>query len=297
MIKPVLKWAGGKTRIMHLINDRIESIYKSNSNNYSPTFYDVFSGGGSVTLNALSRFSKIVMNDRNNEVINVYKQIKENPQKLIKILEHHESNHSKDYYNKIRKYDRFDDYKYLNKVDKAGRTIYLNKTCFNGLYRVNSNGQFNVPIGKPIEGRKIYDLENIIKLSEKLKNVDFQNKDFKEVIKTAKKGDIVYFDPPYDPFTEQSFVSYTKYGFNREDQKELRLIVDELTKKGVFIILSNSATDFIKELYDDYIQDNSLIMVRRNISANKEGRVLANEILIDNLKVINDENKNNSKQK
>lgn len=297
MIKPVLKWAGGKTRIMHLINERIDSIFKENSNDYSPTFYDVFSGGGSVTLNLLTRIDKIVMNDRNFEVINVYNQIKENPYELIKILSKHEKMHSVEYYNKVRSLDRLKDYNKLSDVKKSARTIYLNKTCFNGLYRVNSNGQFNVPIGKPIEGRKIYDSENILKLSEKLLNVDFQNIDFKEIIKKAVKGDIVYFDPPYDPFTDQSFVSYTKYGFNRKDQEDLKKIVDTLTSKGIYIILSNSATEFIKDLYKDYINEESLIEVRRNISANKEGRVLAKEILVDNLKVINYENKNNTPKK
>lgn len=292
-VKPVLRWAGGKTRVLPDIAKRIDKILKKT--NKKTTFYDVFSGGGSITLDNLDKFDKLIMNDLNTEIINVYKKIRSNRKELVNLLNEHSNNHSESYYKEIRAIDRQSDYQSIDDITKAARTIYLNKTCFNGLYRVNSRGEFNVPVGKPIINREIYNDTNFKTLEKKLKKVSFSTKDFREILKEPKDGDIVYLDPPYDPYTPQSFVSYTKYGFSRKQQEELANLVKQLTNRNVYVILSNSATDFIRELYKEYIDDESIIKVRRSISADNKGRILAGEILIDNLKVIENNEKNKIK--
>lgn len=176
-----------------------------------------------------------IINDFNKELINVYDCIKNDPSKIMKLLDEHFKNYSEsaeNYYYRIRLQDRnkikLDDYQ------KAARTIFLNKTCFNGLYRVNKNGCFNAAWGK----RKIvnlYDRENFLNVNEYLKNnkVSILNGDFEDAVKTAKKGDLVYFDPPYDLLNENSFTSYTSDGFGVEEQERLAKLCGELNKKGV----------------------------------------------------------------
>src|SRR5690554_2943702 len=292
MVKPVLKWAGGKTKIIKEINERIDQVIKPNSDQ---TFIDLFTGGGSVAISQLKRFDNIIMNDINKEVINVYKTIRNNNNNLMNLLEIHQEKHSEDYYYKIRELDRLESFSKMKTYEKAARTIYLNKTCYNGLFRVNSDGHFNVPIGKPIKNKNIYEKQNFKELSKLLKKVKFYNKNFTKIIDFVKPYDIVYMDPPYDVLKSDSFVTYTKNGFTRENQKEVFDLFEKLTKKKVYVILSNSRTEFIENLYKKYINKNSYISVRRTISSKVSARVLAKEVLIDNFQVIDNENKNCSK--
>jgi DNA adenine methylase len=168
--------------------------------------------------------------------------------------------------------------------------LYLNKSCYNGLYRVNSKGQFNVPIGRPMN-RKIFEYENLMRFHSLIQNVGISNLDYSLIIKKAKKNDIVYLDPPYDKINEQSFIAYNGKLFDSFDQQRLAADVDELTSRGVFVIFSNSDTQFIRTLYGKYLTEESLIRVRRKISSKADGRILENEILADNFLRIENENK------
>lgn len=280
MAKTVLKWAGGKTILLPKIKERLEKINITNS-----TFYDVFAGGGSVSFEFCDLFENTILNDKNYEIINVYKVIKENPEKLIKLLYEYQSRHSKDYYYRIREMDRKPEYKELDNTIKAARTIYLNKTCYNGLYRVNSKGQFNVPIGR--QNRiKIYDENDMMEIHKKLQKINILNHDYNVAIKQCKTGDIVYLDPPYDKISNNSFVEYNKIRFDGYDQERLLKDIDFLTKKGVYVIASNSYTERIAKLYSSYIDENSIVNVRRSIGSSVSSRNKVPEILIDNIKQV-----------
>ena len=215
-IKPFVKWAGGKNG---LINSLISFIPK-NFNSY----FESFVGGGALffylkNLNILNS-KKIYLNDKNTELINAYKQIKINPNKLLEELEILKNNHSKEYFYKIRNLDRDFDFYSLSEVFRAARFIYLNKTCFNGLCRYNAKGNFNTPMGS-YKNPKIYDKDLIFSVHKVLKNVSITNKDFEVVSLKAKKGDFIYFDPPYYPLNKtSSFVSYTD-NFSANEQIRL----------------------------------------------------------------------------
>lgn len=245
--KPFVKWAGGKNG---LINSLISFIPK-NFNSY----FEPFVGGGALffylkNLNVLNS-KKIYLNDKNTELINAYKQIKINPNKLLEELEILKNNHSKEYFYKIRNLDRDFDFYSLSEVFRAARFIYLNKTCFNGLCRYNAKGNFNTPIGS-YKNPKIYDKDLIFSVHKVLKNVSITNKDFEVVLLKAKKGDFIYFDPPYYPLNKtSSFVSYTD-NFSANEQIRLYKLFKMLDCEGIKVLQSNSNTDFIKELYKDF---------------------------------------------
>lgn len=289
MAKPLLKWAGGKRKLI----PQIQSIIESNShllNNSSLRFFDAFAGGGSVGIYFSNYYRKVILNDTNDELINLYRIVKDEPDLFICLMQKHEKNNSKEYYNEIRKLDRSSEYNNLSDCYKASRTLYMNRVCFNGLYRLNREGYFNVPFGK-YKNPLICDFENIILLSNALKrNFELRNDDFQTLVEDVRKGDIVYFDPPYDQEVPQSFVSYTSEGFSRKDQIRLKHCVDILTERGAFVILSNSATDFILSLYNEYINEDSVIFVGRSISAKVSSRTPAKEILINNFWRVDNEN-------
>lgn len=245
--KPFVKWAGGKNG---LINSLISFIPK-NFNSY----FEPFVGGGALffylkNLNILNS-KKIYLNDKNAELINAYKQIKINPNKLLEELEILKNNHSKEYFYKIRNLDRDFDFYSLSEVFRAARFIYLNKTCFNGLCRYNAKGNFNTPMGS-YKNPKIYDKDLIFSVYKVLKNVSITNKDFEVVSLKAKRGDFIYFDPPYYPLNKtSSFVSYTD-NFSANEQIRLYKLFKMLDCEGIKVLQSNSNTDFIKELYKDF---------------------------------------------
>lgn len=212
--KPFLKWAGGKRQIM-------SEIKKNMPDNFN-RYYEPFVGGGAVFF-ALNP-KKITINDYNKELINVYRIFKNESElkKLVKLLEKYEKNHDEEQFYKIRSLDRnMESYLKISDVKKAARTIYLNKSCFNGLYRVNSKNEFNVPFNKK-DKVKTFEYENFENIYKYFNDVDIEIMcgDFKEVTKNAKKGDFIYFDPPYDS-NKTSFTSYTEKGFSIDDQKRL----------------------------------------------------------------------------
>jgi len=283
MIKPILKWAGGKRSIINKIENKINQVLSEEA-----TLFDLFTGSGSVAFSLERSFNKIVINDTNEELINLYLNVKDHVGEIIKILEVLQEEHSKELFYKVRSWDREKNHQHkFSPVQLAARTIYLNRTCFNGLYRVNLKGQFNVPMGN-YDNPRINDFENLNKVSDLLKSkkIDIKNSDFTHLKSSIKPGDIVYLDPPYDKETSSSFVEYTKKSFDRYDQERLKDFFDELTDKGVYVILSNSATDRIKELYQEYIDEDSYIKVNRSVGANANTRKKSTEILIDNFRKV-----------
>jgi DNA adenine methylase len=280
MIKPILKWAGGKSDLLPLIEKKIEIVFSNES-----TLFDVFAGGASVSLAFSNKFKNIILNDTNKEIMNLYEVVKNNLDDLITYLDLHQKNHSSTYYYNIRDWDRGLDFHERDRIERAARTLYLNKACYNGLYRVNLKGQFNVPIGS----RKkivVYDLENIKNVSKALQKMTLMNSDYYEAIFLAKPGDVVYFDPPYDKINDNYFIGYNEKAFDEFDQKRLALDIKKLTEKGVYVIFSNSMTNRILELYKDYLDKDSQINVLKRISSKADGRVYVQEILGDNFKVI-----------
>ena len=266
--KPFVKWAGGKNG---LINSLISFIPK-NFNSY----FESFVGGGALffylkNLNILNS-KKIYLNDKNTELINAYKQIKINPNKLLEELEILKNNHSKEYFYKIRNLDRDFDFYSLSEFFRAARFIYLNKTCFNGLCRYNAKGNFNTPMGS-YKNPKIYDKDLIFSVYEVLKNVSITNKDFEVVSLKAKKGDFVYFDPPYYPLNKtSSFVSYTD-NFSANEQIRLYKLFKMLDCEGIKVLQSNSNTDFIKELYKDFEIIEVISKRAINCKGDKRGKI------------------------
>lgn len=270
LIQPFVKWVGGKRQLMSEINKYIPKNYTK--------YYEPFLGGGAVLFNLQPK--NAVVNDYNTELINVYTVIRDNVEELIEDLKKHENN--QEYFYKIRALDRSDRYNELTNIQKASRLLYLNKTCFNGLYRVNSAGQFNSPYGR-YKNPNIVN-EFVLKAVSNYLNenkIKFINDDFEVALKNIRKGSFVYFDPPYDPLSDSSnFTGYTLAGFNRDDQKRLKKLCDKLNKQGVKFLLSNSRTEFIEELYSDY----KIVIVGASRSINSDGgkRGEIDEVLIMN---------------
>lgn len=272
-LSPFVKWAGGKRQIMNQLLEYKPKKFKH--------YFEPFVGGGALFLQLMPNHATI--NDSNKDLICVYKCLRNNKlfKKFYNACKEHEINHSEGYYYQIRDLDKKKAYKNYPIYLKAARCIYLNKACFNGLYRVNSKGQFNVPSGK-YEKVHCFDDENIKRLHKyfnKRKPI-ILNKDFEEAVKTAKAGDFVYFDPPYDTLTKQSFTSYTTGGFDKKEQERLRDVVTALTKKGVFVMVSNANTPFINELYKDF--NIHVIEAKRSINSKGEGRGKIEELIITN---------------
>ena len=234
---------------------------------------------------------KAVINDYNKELMNVYECIKDGDKfnKMCKELNHHETMHSEEYYYEVRNLDR--DKKKFNRLadyKRAARTIYLNKACFNGLYRVNSKNEFNVPFGKKLKVNTYEDQNlGIICGFLNFNDIQLMSTDFEEAVKSAKKGDFIYFDPPYDSDTS-TFNSYTEDGFGKEEQKRLSEVFKDLDKRGCYVMLSNHNTKLINELYSDF--NIHVIEAKRNINSNGKKRGKVEEVIITNYE--NDRNLN-----
>lgn len=271
--KPFVKWAGGKRSI-------IDKLIKLSPDNYD-TYYEPFVGGGAMLFELAP--TKAVINDYNIELMNVYNCIKDERKfnLMCKELNKHETNHSEEYYYEIRSLDK--DKKKFNKLadyKRAARTIYLNKACFNGLYRVNSKNEFNVPFGKKLK-INTYDGINlgIVYSFLNLNDIKILSIDFETAVKDAKKGDFIYFDPPYDSDTS-TFNGYTENGFGKEEQKRLSNVFKDLDKRGCYVMLSNYNTSLVKELYKDY--NFNYIEAQRNIGAKAKDRGIVEEVIITN---------------
>ena len=265
---PIVKWVGGKRQLMF---ELLKNMPKSHNRYFEP-----FVGGGALFFELQPEDAYI--SDMNEELINLYSVVRDNVYDLILDLSKHEV--SKEYFLEIRNIDRTKKYNKLTNVQRASRFIYLNRTCFNGLYRVNSQGQFNVPFGY-YKNPRILDADNLLNCSELLKKTEIICADFSEILNKVKKGDFVYFDPPYVPLNEtSSFTSYTKDGFNIDMQFKLKEVCDELDSMGVMFMLSNSDTKFVNELYSNY--EIKKVFASRAVNANAEGRGKITEVLVRN---------------
>ena len=265
---PIVKWVGGKRQLMFELLKNMPKSYNR--------YFEPFIGGGALFFELHPENAYI--SDMNEELINLYSVVRDNVYELISDLNKHEV--SKEYFLEIRNLDRTDEYKNLSNVQRASRFIYLNRTCFNGLYRVNSQGQFNVPFGN-YKNPRIVDENNLLNCSELLKNTEIKCADFSEILTKVKRGDFVYFDPPYVPLNEtSSFTSYTKDGFDMDMQFKLREVCDELDSMGVKFLLSNSDTKLVNELYENY--NIKKVFASRQINANADGRGKITEVLVRN---------------
>ena len=266
--KPFVKWAGGKRQ---LLNDLISNL-PDDFNNY----HEFFLGGGALyfKLWSMGLIKKAYLNDANLELMNAYKVVQKRVDELIEELKNSKYKNDLSSYYQIRSLEPADD------VEEAARFIYLNKTAYNGLYRVNRAGKFNVPFGR-YRNPKILDEDNLILVSEALKPATLLSGDFSGVVRYARRDDFAYFDPPYYPLSPTAnFTSYTSDNFSPQDQERLKQTVDELTGMGVKVMVSNSYTDFITNLYNNYRQIE--VFAKRAISCKAETRGDVSELVLLN---------------
>jgi DNA adenine methylase len=254
-VKPILKWAGGKTQLIPELLRKMPRTY----NNYIEPFF----GGGALFF--YSQPAKAILADINPELKNLYEIVKNSPEEVIELLSTFEN--TEEFFYNLRSEDRDS----LSKVRQAARTLYLNKTCFNGLYRVNKNGHFNTPYGR-YKNPNLVNATGILSASKALEKAIFENLSYKEtLLKHAQSGDFVFLDPPYLPIGKyEDFKRYTKEGFYEEDHRELAEEVKRLSEIGCHVILTNSNSPLIYDLYDDF--DITVVQTRRSINSNASKR-------------------------
>ena len=271
-LQPFTKWTGGKRQLLGELRSYMPETFGR--------YFEPFVGGGALFFDLAPE--KAVINDFNEELINAYRQIKNNPAELINLLIKHKENNSKDYYLKLRSADRDGRISRMTGVERAARILYMLRVDFNGLYRVNSKNQFNVPYGR-YKNPKIVDVDLLYQISEYLNenDVEILQTDFAEAVKDAQTGDFVYFDPPYIPLNEtSSFTSYTHEGFSYEEQVRLRNTFKELTERGVYAMLSNSSSPLVEELYKDF--NIYFVEAQRTNGAKSSSRGKISEIIVTN---------------
>ncbi len=273
--KPFVKWAGGKRQLLPIITKHVPQKFER--------YFEPFLGGGAVFFNLAHtrRNAKWFVSDLNSDLVLSYVTIRDRVKELISALESHSEDYFKNqssYYYKIRESEP------KGQIEKVSRLLFLNKTCFNGLYRVNSKGKFNVPLGKYVHPN-IVSKENLIAVSEILQSKDIYIKcqDFEGAIKNTTEGDFVYLDPPYQPVNETSnFTSYTSGNFDYKDQERLHTKFKALDKKGTKILLSNSKSEEIIDLYKEFADNIIEINANRFINSVSQKRTGHTELLIKN---------------
>lgn len=267
---PVLKWAGGKRRLL----DQYARYLKGKFRRYHEPFF----GGGAVYFGLWNqgklRNKSARLADINPELINFYQVLQSRPDELISLLQEYQSRHSHDHFYEVRALIPAE----LDPVERAARMLYLNRTCFNGLYRENSKGQFNVPIGR-YKNPRISHPEGLHAASAALAGAQLELAPFGSVEEHASPGDLVYFDPPYDPLTSTArFTAYTQHNFTSQDQTRLAELFTRLSQSGVKVLLSNSDTPLVRELYQDFrIVE---VTAARAINAKADGRQKITELLV-----------------
>lgn len=271
--RPFLKWAGGKTQLADALLERMPPVFN--------VYHEPFLGGGALffRLYREGRIRRAVLSDLNAELIDTYIAIRDYPLEVIRLLS--EFPYDKQFYYAIREKDPWQ----LSLPERAARMIYLNKTGYNGLYRVNRQGKFNVPFGR-YKSPKYLDRENLLAVSRALQDVDILCTPFETVLERAAPGDFVYFDPPYVPLSKTAnFTSYLADGFGPSDQERLRNVCVELSKKGVYVMLSNSDTQTIRSLYGlpYFVIDE--VLANRAINSNGAKRGKITELVITNYPV------------
>ena len=272
LVAPFLKWVGGKRQLMPSIVELLPKNIKELN------YIEPFIGGGAVLFHLQPK--NAVINDFNKELINVYEVIKNNLPELIADLKKHDNN--ADYFYQIRSLDRTEEFKKLTPVERASRVIYLNKTCFNGLYRVNNAGEFNAPFGR-YKNPNIVNEPTLKAVNKYLNsnNVILKSGDYTEILTDANENSFVYLDPPYHPISENSnFTGYVQGGWNIFDQIRLREFCDQLNERGIKFLLSNSSAPLIKDQYDNY--KITTVKANRAINSNGADRGEVDEFLIRN---------------
>ena len=273
-IPKFVKWAGGKGQLL----EQFKPLFPKKIERY----LEPFVGSGAVFFYIMQKYKpkEVILSDTNEELMITYKVIQEDVERLIVELKQHSEYHKvegKKYYLTIRATDT----KALPDLERAARFIYLNKTCFNGLYRVNSKGKFNVPMGQ-YKNPDIIQEDRLRKASKLLQGVTLKIMSFERIVSLAKEGDFVYFDPPYYPLKKSSFTSYSKDAFLEEEQQLLKDTFEKLHKKGCLVMESNSDTEFIKELYSEEPFKIHIVKATRMINSNANGRGKINEVVITN---------------
>jgi len=272
--KPFVKWAGGKRQLMSELEKNFPTKFG--------TYLEPFLGGGAVMFDLLTKEHNLKCNvsDLNSDLVLSYVTIRDRLEKLIESLENHSKNYHKDstgYYYEVRNQEP------KNQIEKVSRLLFLNKTCFNGLYRVNSKGKFNVPLGR-YTNPNIVNKENLQAVSKTLQSgkIKISCRDFSSIIKDAKKGDFVYFDPPYQPVSDTAnFTSYTHRDFTEDDLERLADLANQLNSKGCNVMLSNSNSKTVKKMFSSGWKIKE-IKANRAINSNSQKRTGHKEIIIKN---------------
>ncbi|MGB9179625.1 MAG: Dam family site-specific DNA-(adenine-N6)-methyltransferase [Pyrinomonadaceae bacterium] len=269
--QPFVKWAGGKRNLLNSLKSHLPAEF----NNY----HEIFVGGGALFFALIDRITHAYLSDNNLDLVVTYQEIKKDPKHLIARLKDYAAGHSREQFQRVRNESP------QAPVEMAARFIYLNKTCFNGLWRVNKSGKFNVPIGdykKP----KILDEENLMACHRALQKATITCHDYRAINTRPQRGDFCYIDPPYHPTTDDSFTAYTKENFTEKNQSELRDFAVELHKAGVLLMLSNSKTKHIKNLYSekglDRIFNLHTVQAPRTVNCKPHARGAVDEYLITN---------------
>ena len=273
--KPFVKWAGGKRQLLAELEKNFPKQFG--------TYFEPFLGGGAVLFDLLAKKPnlKCSISDLNSDLVLAYVTIRDKLGRLIESLENHSKNYHKDstnYYYEVRKQEP------KTQIEKVSRLLFLNKTCFNGLYRVNSKGKFNVPMGR-YTNPNIVNSENLTIASKFLQSekIKISCRDFESILKDAKKGDFVYFDPPYQPVSDTAnFTSYTHRDFTEDDLQRLADLANQLNSKGVHVLLSNSNTKIVKKIFSSKKWKVKEIAVNRAINSNSQKRTGHKEVLIKN---------------
>ncbi len=272
--QPFIKWVGGKAQLL----EQMSQFFPSKIGRY----YEPFIGGGAVFFYLKHRFPNMraSLRDNNAELINTYGAVRDHVEDLMKRLDRHLAKYLRDgesYYYSVRSQHSLPTQQI---VERAARMIFLNKTCFNGLWRVNAKGEFNVPVGSHAKP-SLYHRDNILAASAALQSVDLAVQDFKDTMKEARRGDFMYVDPPYVPLSATaSFTGYTKENFGLVDQQELARLAIEASERGVKLILSNSDTPLVRTLYARFSVHT--VQARRAVNSDAAKRGAINEVLVVN---------------
>ncbi|MCV0431064.1 DNA adenine methylase [Nitrosopumilus sp.] len=273
--KPFVKWAGGKRQLIPILNENLPKTFG--------TYFEPFLGGGALLFHMLTerQDQKCSISDLNSDLVLSYTTIRDRVESLISSLKNHEKNYQKDsksYYYSIRESNP------RSQIEKTSRLLFLNRTCFNGLYRVNSKGKFNVPLGK-YSNPNIVNEDNLRSVSHILQSskVSIKCRDFEAVLRDAKKGDLVYFDPPYQPVSDTAnFTSYTNKDFTYDDLSRLAELCIDLNSKGCKVLLSNSNSKEVAEMFSSKPWKVNKIRANRSINSNSKKRTGHFELLIRN---------------
>jgi DNA adenine methylase len=261
---PFLKWAGGKSELLPEIEKRLPRSFN--------TYWEPFIGGGALYFRISP--ASAVISDANEELVNCYQVVRDKVEELIEALRRRSN--SREYFLRIRKVQPWQ----LEPVERAARLIYLNKTCYNGLYRVNQKGEFNVPFGR-YENPRICDESGLREASRILQRAEIICRDFRHLLYKAQPGDFVYFDPPYSPLSKtSSFTGYSEAPFDHREQKALRQVFNALAERGCHVMLSNSDTEFTRKLYHRFSLQ--AVQASRAINCNADKRGKISELIITN---------------